>query len=115
MDCPFCGSWKPVKWDMCRACLCEYGGRDEWPDWVRAVVEDVRRERWQTTYRQGREICLPPFVLEEIDELEWPAPLRTGEGAEWELSGGVLLRVSPYDCPELDRQYQASHRLGGYA
>jgi len=43
-----CGKVITSKYDLCANCMAEYGkDRSEWPDWLKFMVADMRRERRQ--------------------------------------------------------------------
>lgn len=112
-SCPVCGKQKPAVWDLCLACLREYGDRDEWPGWVVYVVQEERRERYYQGERCRLEFDVDPdwFDYGEGDYAIEELRTRLGPEMAWSERDRMLLPDGPYDDEELNRQYRESHRI----
>lgn len=116
VTCPVCGDWKPVQWDMCRSCLAEYGDRDEWPEWLHALIQDERRVRYSLERLVELEMSVPPDVAEDLLNGTYDGPpieqLRTRERMAWSGERSrTLIPRDPYPDEARNGDYRVSHRI----
>ena len=80
--CVVCGKNVAYRWYLCAECEDKYGKRkDEWPEWLRFLVNDAAKERM----RQKRGYY-PPIDVRSIDDM-----------SDEELYEEGLYDVEPWD------------------
>lgn len=107
-ECPCCGGVKPAVWDLCNECLGRYGYRDEWPEWLRFLVNDHARQR-----REHGRLVMHEFEVAEIDEeYAMPEDLCTRPLSEmvWSAcSARMLIPADPYSDDLTNQQYRRAN------
>lgn len=52
-----CGKVITSRFDLCSRCIDEYGtNRSEWPDWLKFLISDMKREAYQEKQIDKHEI-----------------------------------------------------------
>src|SRR3990172_3937017 len=92
-ECP-CGRLITGKRELCRECVDVYGDeRDEWPEWLRFLVNDLQREL--KSELRGYMVDHPPYF--DIDEEEDYTPevaVRASLIEQFDEDGLLILRFA---------------------
>jgi len=71
--CVICQAPITYQYFMCRSCIATYGwSRDGWPEWLRFLVRDEQRIRYDQKIRQKKEYPVSSFrpsMLRILDSL----------------------------------------------
>ena len=109
-QCVVCGRFITWRFSLCRKCEKEYGKRvKEWPEWVRYLVNQSRRERRDKKLRRKWEI-----QMSDIEDYE--EPMRYSLLEELDDDGLLILRgtYNPDDEVEEERTYNPAPQYGDY-
>ena len=113
--CPGCGEDKSNRRRLCNECVEKFGTvADNWPDWLREMVNSMYR--WRYADLQASEYEIPLGDIEPYDgmEVEYEDQLWTRPRSEMGLSTGseaMALPFAPYDDEEMNREYRKSNGI----
>jgi len=132
--CPACRERpKPSDLALCHACRSKYGlNADNWPEWLRELVNSERRDRYADKCIREHEVNMPPDCESWVGTPTWtdgvamPSnhyddpdtmilvpddQLLTRGPGEMAWAGRVLLPYAPYDNEEDNRSYRRANGI----